>query len=946
MKITLLLIVLTTLTTFAGQKRATTSPAFMANVINVRMKSSTSFEDVKKTLSPFGAVPIRQMLQPIQSITFSTQSTLRSSNSPTNLNEIIAAESPVLRTFVVQFTAVQTPQKFCAYLMKNCKDVEIAEPSIIERTTSKPNDAFASQQDLLSVIKAFEAWDISKGDATVVIGICDNGIYQNHEDLTNSIAINTGEIPDNGIDDDQNGVIDDYRGANITALEDASKHGDTFCSDDHGSCVAGIAGATANNSIGIAGVGYNCKIFPIKTGFVSKSDVYAGYEGLIYAAVRGFKVVNCSWGSPNSYSKINESIIRYVQSRDVAIVVAAGNNTGIVPWYPAGYAGVLGVGETDIAENAPFMSAIGSHSKIMAPGNSSFATTNQQGGYTQSFGGSSASAPIVAGVVGIVRAHFPNLSAEQALEHVRLTADNIETQNPDLKGIIAGRVNMLKAVTVQPLSHPALKLLSWDLQTHGRSTSQFFAGDTVSLTVDVLNILSATGASTEFITATLSVKDQFFPFQLLDSIITVPSIGGNSGATFSTFRFVIPEENSELTFLRINFKSSNYNDYLLIPFHPTSDIATFRNDSISVSLGDQGQFGFAGQGVTWHGTGLSYSDYGNVLYFDGGSAPDHCFIVTDGDNRVVSASVNESDFITLKQFTAPEPNVNIMSDTLVDISSRIGVEVKRTIAMAPNNCPAFKIQYNVKNVSGSTIKDISIGQYLDVDIGAYGIFNYARPFNEAVPTGITGAAEILGRDGSFDLGGGRTGTHAMIGCLVYSISPGGVPQMAGVIVTDSLPNGLTAERKIALINSGTSMQPTYKGDVGLASGMKFPGNFPAGESRIFEVCYGAGMTKEALAQSLLKCAQINSVKDETANTNQNWTVQPNPVNDEVTLISRHPTPVPVTVRLFTSFGQSVSTTETQNNPTVLSTKDIPSGVYYIVVDSGVTKEFLQIIVVH
>ena len=942
MKTFVLLLIAMTLAATAGQQSAPLSPTYSPNTINVRLKTLTSLDNLRTALAPFGAVPVRQMLQPIQSMTYARSYNRRIADTPEKMKSIIEAESPVLRTFVVQFMAVQSPQKYCKYLMEHCALVEIAEPSIIEHTMSKPNDVFSSQQNLLTIIKAFEGWDISKGDASVVIGICDNGIYQEHEDLTNSIAVNSAEIPDNNLDDDQNGYIDDYRGVNITAVEDASKPGNTFCEDSHGTSVAGIAGATTNNSMGISGVGYNCKIFPIKTGYVSKSDVYSGYEGMIYAAVRGFKVVNCSWGSPNSYSIINESIIRYVQSRDVAIVVAAGNNTGSVPWYPAGYSGVLGVGETDITDEATFMAAVGAHSDIMAPGNSAFATTNQQSGYTQNFGGSSASSPIVAGVVGIVRAYFPNLTAAQALEHVRLTADNIEQQNSNVKGIIAGRVNMLKALTILPTSHPSLRPVSWDLRVRGASTSQFFAGDTVSLSVLVKNYLAPSGD----MTATLTVKDQFFPFVILDGTVPVPSVATNATTSIATFRFIIPEENEELTFLRINLKGTNYDDYFLLPFHPTSDMATFSNDSIGVSLGNSGQFGFAGQSVTWRGSGFTYRDFGNLLYSDAGTSPNHCFIVTAGDDRIETASVDEGDFVSLKNFSSPERTVSIISDSTVDISSRIGIEVRRSIAMSPVNAPAFKIRYDIKNVSGTTIKDISIGQYLDFDIGAYGIFNYARLFPEAVPAGIAGAAEIIGRDGTFSLGNGRTSTHPMVGCLVLPVSPNGSPQIAGVNVNEFMPNGFTFEKKTALINSGITLQASIKGDIGLASGMKFPGDFPAGETRSFEVCYGVGMTKETLAQTLLQSASINSVESEAVVSAGTWTVYPHPADGEVVVVSGSQAMLSANAILYSGLGERVLGLQFEGRSTVLKTSDIPPGIYYLAIESGAVREVVKIVILH
>lgn len=108
-------------------------------------------------------------------------------------------------------------------------------------------------QSFFETVKAFSAWDIYQGDTSIVIAIVDNGFQQNHIDLKDNIAINWKEIENNDIDDDKNGIVDDYKGANMAWPNDGSQAGSTYNSTDgHGTMVAGVAAATWNNSIGIA----------------------------------------------------------------------------------------------------------------------------------------------------------------------------------------------------------------------------------------------------------------------------------------------------------------------------------------------------------------------------------------------------------------------------------------------------------------------------------------------------------------------------------------------------------------------------------------------------------------------------------------------------------------------------------------------------------------------
>lgn len=154
-----------------------------------------------------------------------------------------------------------------------------------------PNDPMVPQQWSLNNttqtggvadadIDAFEAWEISTGGVTaagdtIVIAVIDDGIDLKHEDLKGNLWKNYNEIPDNGIDDDNNGYIDDFDGWNQILLKDS------FLLGWHSTPVSGIIGARSNNNIGLSGVNWNIKIMPVQVNPIDEASILAGYEYIL-----------------------------------------------------------------------------------------------------------------------------------------------------------------------------------------------------------------------------------------------------------------------------------------------------------------------------------------------------------------------------------------------------------------------------------------------------------------------------------------------------------------------------------------------------------------------------------------------------------------------------------------------------------------------------------------
>jgi subtilisin family serine protease len=255
----------------------------------------------------------------------------------------------------------------CKNLNKDNR-IEYAVPEYINDLRFIPNDTQYEDQYYLHLIEAEAAWEIQKGSEEILIAIVDSGIDVLHEDLSDNIWENPNEIADNGIDDDNNGFIDDVRGWDFIgdisqqeAYQSKWKEDNNvtpkYSSNWHGTHVAGIAGASTNNAKGIAGASFNCKILPVKVstdnidpGNGGVNATLRGYEGILYAAQMGADIINVSWGT-YGYNPLEEDILNHALSYGPLILAAVGNDQMYLESgsgdYPAMYPGVTAVGATN-----------------------------------------------------------------------------------------------------------------------------------------------------------------------------------------------------------------------------------------------------------------------------------------------------------------------------------------------------------------------------------------------------------------------------------------------------------------------------------------------------------------------------------------------------------------------------------------------------------------------
>ena len=346
-----------------------------------------------------------------------------------------------------------------------------------------------------------QAWDIvkgSEGNPPVVIAIVDGGTDWRHEDLLGNVWTNSGEIADNGIDDDQNGFIDDVHGVNF-ANEDDTNNDPTGLpatprSAWHGTASAGAAGAVTDNGIGIAGTSWNAELMLINAGCLTRDGgICWGYPGILYAAANGADIINASWVS--SGGAYGRDVVAAATELG-ALVVASGGNANLslmdFPHKPAGYPRVLAVGATekDSRRKARF-SNYGTPIDVYAPG-VAVNTTAPDDTYGPG-SGTSISSPLVAGLAALVKTRSPSMTPDQIREQVRLTSESIDDDNPGFPAgaLGGGYVNAEAALGVP--QYPAVRLKRWTWTVSGNDGA-INSGETVTLEATFINYLAgATG---------------------------------------------------------------------------------------------------------------------------------------------------------------------------------------------------------------------------------------------------------------------------------------------------------------------------------------------------------------------------------------------------------------------------------------------------------------------
>ncbi len=341
------------------------------------------------------------------------------------------------RTYAIKFDNFSMINQ----LIKDLEDVptvDYAEKAPLFKISFTPNDAeygSVNKRWHLDVINSEQAWDLETGNSNIKVAVLDNAVWTGHPDLVNKIIAEV-DVADNDND---------------------ATPGSQTGMWSHGTHVSGLVAAETNNSIGIASIGYDISILAVKCAENTSTgqSVSSGYEGIVWATDNEADVINMSWGG-SFYYQTGQNTVNYAYNKGVVLVAAAGNDNVSTLHYPSAYNHVISVASTDSDDEKSGFSNYGASIDICSPGgyNASWQAiysttyTNAPNATYDDYPGTSMASPIAAGLCGLMLSADSSLTPEKLEAILKVTCDNIYTQNPGYTNLLgAGRINAFAAIT-------------------------------------------------------------------------------------------------------------------------------------------------------------------------------------------------------------------------------------------------------------------------------------------------------------------------------------------------------------------------------------------------------------------------------------------------------------------------------------------------------------------
>lgn len=331
--------------------------------------------------------------------------------------------------------------------------VEYVEANnVIRLNETTPNDPQLGALWGMTKITATRAWDINTGSKDVVVGVIDTGVDYGHPDLAANYWYNEGERgtdgaglskETNGVDDDANGYVDDFRGWDF-----ANGDNDPMDDHNHGTHCAGTIGGKGNNGIGVVGVNWDVGIVGIKFLTAGGSGTTAGaIESIEYGTVLGVTLTSNSWGG-GGVSEPMKAAIQEAHDKNVLFVAAAGNsaaNNDRTPNYPSNYdvPNVIAVAATQQNDTLASFSSYGLTTVDLAAPGVAITSTTRNNTYAP-MSGTSMATPHVAGAVALIKAQFPDFDGQQLKAKLLASVDAVAALTG--KVVTGGRLNLEKAL--------------------------------------------------------------------------------------------------------------------------------------------------------------------------------------------------------------------------------------------------------------------------------------------------------------------------------------------------------------------------------------------------------------------------------------------------------------------------------------------------------------------
>ncbi len=602
--------------------------------------------------------------------------------------------------------------------LKSAGCFQYVEPIYIHDLYYTPNDPQIANQYALTKIQAYNAWNISQGDSTVVVGIVDSGTDWDHPDLEANIAYNWAD-PINGQDDDGDGYTDNFRGWDVSENDNDPM----VVNSDHGSHVSGCASATTDNTVGVAGPGFNCRFLPVKSCLdASTSSIDNGYDGVYYAATHGCDVINASWGRSGGPSDFEQDVVNFaVLDHDAVFVGAAGNGSIEEDHYPSSYANAVSVASTSSTDAKSGFSSYSFNVDVCAPGTAILSTVYNDN-YT-SYSGTSMASPIAAGGVALIRSRFPQMNALQAAEQLRITCDNIYnvTSNSAYRDKLGkGRINLYRALTDSTSPGVTVENLS----SSDGNDNVFVAGDTLRFVSLLRNLLRPTSNLTCSLTTTstnVTILSSSYTAGAIATMDTASNISlpyrvkVNAGTPLNT---VVP--------FKLTLTDGTWTDFYAFSLVVNVDYINIQINDVGTSITSKGLIGYNESGQA-QGIGFSYMGGPTILYEMGlmvGAAGTQV-----SDNVRGSGSTYDIDFNSVQTVQGQQPGTYSDYDAFGRFADNGSTSTAPLPVLISHRAYAWVqpaadrkyiiVEYTIRNTGSSTLNGLYGGIFADWDIPNY-----------------------------------------------------------------------------------------------------------------------------------------------------------------------------------------------------------------------------------
>jgi subtilisin family serine protease len=391
------------------------------------------------------------------------------------------AQAEISDIYTLQFPEDTDLKAQIAALLATGQFEWVEENRKVNTHAAVPNDPQVGEQWYHPYIETFAAWDTTRGDATVVVGVLDTGIDYGHPEFAGQIAVKASEDANgngsfepwsdtlivsglrgdfDGIDQDGNGYTDDVIGWDFTDQPRSPFGGDYLFEDanpdddnNHGTLVSGIIAARADNNYGGAGIAPGCKLKILRafsgSGAGEDDDIA---RAIVYAADNGIRILNFSFGDIYPSLMMHEAI-KYAAQKGVVMIASAGNGTGDNLHYPSNFDEVISVSASALAfgGSTEILWPLSSHGhavSLCAPGSGIYAPMVRDTSHEEDFdyfSGTSTSAPMVSAAVALLFSQRGACSPQEVRGILTSSADDIGTTGWDhYTG--AGRLNIRKAL--------------------------------------------------------------------------------------------------------------------------------------------------------------------------------------------------------------------------------------------------------------------------------------------------------------------------------------------------------------------------------------------------------------------------------------------------------------------------------------------------------------------